>query len=653
MVRVKMRPGQRSVRRAVIVGSLLSVAVAVLIVAWRDYRFASKLLTAQASSAMSATVSSAAARIDALVSARLDAVRTAAQNPLLVEYASGSSAARAGAEAALTALVRLDPIHNTVVGLVDGDRRMILATDESVGSPPRGPLRDMDYPVTLSVGDTNGQANTTAFLASVRSPSGRQLAVLGLSTRATAFTQILGEVAASAPAEGLLRVRTQGGTVVGVWPIGRPGGRLSLPQAWDSLPDNVDLLSEQWLPGKMRERRFRVREHGSVLRETSLQLTMAPWYVTMTTDEAAVLQPAYDGARETLLFAGAVLLIVAFISALFGGRFAARIEQTAVVVRRIAGGDREARVSLDGIDDEITQLGRDVNRMSDELAGTLSHLEKRTHQLEAELERRAMLEARLVESRRMEAIGMLAGTVAHDFNNVLAIMLSAAESARDVLPKHHEATADIEEIAIAAGRGADLTRRLLSIARKSDTHPSRIDAAVLLRENGRLMRRLIPDGTLEVNTVDESAWVYIDATELLQSLLNLVANARDASTGAPARVSIHLERISRAPAGLLSGATLDDGEYVAINVRDIGSGMPPETVARLCEPFFTTKPHGRGTGLGLASVSKAMRDVGGALAVRSALGAGSTFTLVLPFAGTPPDHASVLPNLSFVGTARG
>lgn len=651
MTGVRARLARRSVRRSVILGTLLSVAVAVLVLAWRDYRFATTLLTAQASSSMSAGVTSAAARLEALVSARLDAVRTAAQNPLLVEVAGGSQASTSGALAVLNALVRVDPIHNTLAGMVDSARHVILATAEEVDGTTAGPVRYLPYPTVVSFDESTGSVANTTFLASVRNRTGKQLAVLGLRTRPTAFTQILSESGTVASSAGLLRVRKLTGDVVGAWPLPRRGGVKPARQAWDSLPANVELLSEATLAGGVRERRYRLRAHGTVIRETALRLTTVPWYVAMTTDEAVVLEPAQREARKTLLFSGAVLFGVALLSAFIGGRFAKRIEEMAVVVRRIASGDHHARVPLDNTNDEITQLGRDVNRMTSELAGTLTSLEERTQQLEAELDERAMLEARLVESRRMEAIGMVAGTVAHDFNNVLTIMLSAAETARESLPGHHQAMADIEEIAMAAERGVDLTRRLLSIARQSDAQPSRLDAAVLVRDNGRLLRRLVPDGTLDVVTVDTRAWVYIDATELLQALLNLVANARDASGDVAPKVTIRVERIVQAPAGLLGGATLHNGEYVAISVHDHGTGMPPDTVARLCEPFFTTKPRGKGTGLGLASVSKAMREADGALAVHSALGQGSTFTLVLPYVGSRNDHVSANAGSSSVAPA--
>ncbi|WP_026850393.1 sensor histidine kinase [Gemmatimonas phototrophica] len=637
MTSIPVLSGRRSVRRTVIVSAVAVVALAVFLVSWRDYQFTTRLLADQASRGMSASVAGAAARLDALVATRLDAVRTAAQNPLLVDYANGDRTARNGALQALYALVRLDPIHNTEVGIIDNQRRVILATADTVDPGSPGTIADLPYPIALNFLSGAGNAANTAFVASVRNRKAEQRAVLGLRTRPTVYTQVLGEEARGTAAQGLMRVRETSGAVVAAWPLPQKGKVPPAAQPWDSLPPNVSLLSETILPGGIRERRFRMVTHGNIVREASLRLKTVPWYVAMTVDEADVLAPARLEATNTLKYAGGVLLGVALLSALIGRRFAARIEETAVVVRRIAGGDRTARVVIDRTNDEITQLGRDVNRMTDELAGTLSSLEERTQQLEAELEERAILEARLVESRRMEAIGMVAGTVAHDFNNMLTIVLSAAESARAALPDRCEAAPDIDEIVMAAERGADLTRRLMGIARQSDARPARLDAAVLLRDNSRLLRRLVRDGSIDVVTMDSRAWVFIDAADLLQSLLNLVANARDASGDAPPRVSIRVERVLQPPGGLLGGAVLDDGEYVTIAVQDYGSGMDPKTVNRLCEPFFTTKPRGKGTGLGLASVSKSMREVGGALAVRSARGEGSTFTLVLPFAGTSPN----------------
>jgi C4-dicarboxylate-specific signal transduction histidine kinase len=547
------------------------------------------------------------------------------------------------ATVALRALVGLDAVHNTVAALVDSKRAVVLST-QPLGSQGPPTTRDLPFPIVLAVPDDSGRVAEIAFLASVRAASGQQQGILGLRTRSTALSQLLAEIG-TITSGTVLRIRQDSGALVAAWPLPREGKLQPAPQTWEGLPNGAELLEETLRGNGIRERRYRHLAAGTVMREASVRLGTVPWYISIVRDESDVLGPATRALRRSLAFSVAVMILVGWLAALLGSRFAGRIEALAQVVRRIASGDRrapEARVVRDG--DEIDQLGRDVALMATELEALVVRLEERSRQLESELDERGVLEERLLEARRLEAVGLVAGMVAHDFNNVLTIVRGAADSARDSLPAQHPAHEDLSEVVHATERGAALTKRMLAVAKRNGDAPRRFDAAEMVRDCSRLLARLVPTGSIQVHALVADAWVHVDSTSLLQCLMNLVSNARDAVTDdRRAEVHIAIRRTDVLPLIVLGGDELSPGDYVAIDVRDNGSGIAQHSMSRLSEPFFTTKSGVKGTGLGLASVASTCRDAGGALAVSSVVGAGSTFTIMLPYAGTlsnpivPPD----------------
>jgi signal transduction histidine kinase len=626
---------ERPVRRSLILSALVITAVPLGIVTWQQYRTLSTALSRQANDVLVTTAQTLAARADGLMNARLDHVRLAARNTALVDALNGRREA-SEAQAALRALVGLDAVHNTVAALVDRRRQLVVST-APLGSQGEPNTRELPFPIVLAVPDDSGRVSEIAFLASVRSVTGQQLGILGLRTRGTALSQLLAEVGNSSTGT-LLRIRQNTGALVAAWPLPREGKLRPSPQTWEGLPADAQLLDEGIRSNGIRERRYRHAAGGSVMREASIGLASVPWYVTITRDEAEVLGPANRALRRSVGFSLAVMLVVGWLAALLGGRFATRIEALARVVRRIASGDRTVPTMAHvPAGDEIDQLSDDVSLMATEIEALVVRLEERSQQLEAELNGRAMLEERLLEARRLEAVGLVAGMVAHDFNNVLTIVRGAAETARDSIAADHSAHEDLREVVLASERGAAMTRRMLAVAKRNGETPRRFDANDMVRDCARLLERLVPNGVVRVHADSEHAWVHIDGTSLLQCLMNLVSNARDAADGYRAEVDITVSRTVDESFPLLGGESLPVGEYVAIAVKDNGSGIADDVLLRLSEPFFTTKTGLKGTGLGLASVASTCREVGGALAVRSALGAGSTFTILLPYAGTAPN----------------
>jgi two-component system cell cycle sensor histidine kinase/response regulator CckA len=236
----------------------------------------------------------------------------------------------------------------------------------------------------------------------------------------------------------------------------------------------------------------------------------------------------------------------------------------------------------------------------------------------------------LDQARKMESVGRLAGGVAHDFNNMLGVILGRAEVALDKLPADSPARDDLAEVSKAARRSADLTRQLLAYARKQPVAPRVLDLHGTVEGLLTMLRRLIGE---HIALVWEPApgplALCIDPSQLDQILTNLCVNARDAIDGA-GRVTLATAVCTLDAAACAGRPGIVPGPFVRLSVQDSGRGMDAQVLAHLFEPFFTTKEIGRGTGLGLAMVYGIVRQNDGFIDVRSAPGAGTTFDLYLP-----------------------
>jgi two-component system, cell cycle sensor histidine kinase and response regulator CckA len=246
-------------------------------------------------------------------------------------------------------------------------------------------------------------------------------------------------------------------------------------------------------------------------------------------------------------------------------------------------------------------------------------------------------EAKLQRSQRMEAIGMFAGGIAHDFNNLLTIILGWSEQllAQDNLPG--AVRKGSEEILQAAKAATDLTRQLLSFARRQPMGNQIVEINQVVAETTGLLRRLIGARVeLATTLAPEAGAVRADPSQLQQVLMNLAANARDAMPEG-GRLTINTSRISRTVAQP-AGAPMLAGYYVLLQVADTGHGMDETTRSRLFEPFFTTKDLEEGTGLGLATVRSIVTKLGGDIEVESSPGTGTRFSIYVPSANLRPDE---------------
>ena len=252
---------------------------------------------------------------------------------------------------------------------------------------------------------------------------------------------------------------------------------------------------------------------------------------------------------------------------------------------------------------------------------------------------RLQLQSQLRESQKMEALGTLAGGVAHDFNNIVAAILGNVELALDDVPDSKPARTSLYEIRKAGRRARDLVQQILAFSRRQDNTRQPTCLRAVLEEAHSLLRATLPaDVTLQLHVDPNLPAVMANATQIEQVVLNLATNALQAVQGqGGASVQLRLERIEQldAPGSVDEVETLPapdawPGVGVRLSVIDNGSGMPPETLGRVFEPFFTTKAPGAGTGLGLAVVHGILREHGAALRVRSRRGAGTVFTAVFP-----------------------
>jgi len=249
-----------------------------------------------------------------------------------------------------------------------------------------------------------------------------------------------------------------------------------------------------------------------------------------------------------------------------------------------------------------------------------------------DITRQKLAEAELRQAQKMEAIGQLTGGIAHDFNNLLGVIIGNVEFLLDVVRDDQEHAELAKEILSSALSGADLTRRLLAFARRQTLQPRRIDLNAYLPDHIVIVRRLLGETIQIITTLAADLWsTRADPSQVSDALLNLAINARDAMPHGGSLLiqtgNAHLELDQQ-------DADVTRGDYVVLSVTDTGNGMPPELLERVMEPFFTTKPPGAGSGLGLSMIYGFAKQSGGHLTIESEPGRGTTVRLYLPRAQT-------------------
>jgi len=276
------------------------------------------------------------------------------------------------------------------------------------------------------------------------------------------------------------------------------------------------------------------------------------------------------------------------------------------------------------------------------LPEALAEAERLSHELEQERDRGRRLEEELRDARRLEAVGRLAGGVAHDFSNILAVITGYSELMLKRMDPTDPLRTGAESIRKAAVWGLSLTQHMLTTSRGVAPAPSTLDLNSVVTGVVRTLQPLLGERIdVPLRLDPELGRVTVDAAQFEQALMNLILNARDALPGG-GRITIETTNatLESHPSGPL--------RVVAVRVIDNGTGMDPATLSRAFEPYFTTKPPGRGTGLGLATVFAFVTQSGGHVEAASEVGQGSTFTLYLPRVDSDSETAAAAAGMTTV-----
>lgn len=266
---------------------------------------------------------------------------------------------------------------------------------------------------------------------------------------------------------------------------------------------------------------------------------------------------------------------------------------------------------------------------------------------------RRRLEERVQQSQKMEAIGSLAGGVAHDFNNILSVILGYSEVLLMDLSEDDPKRPDLEEIARAGERAADLTRQLLAFGRQQVLQPRVIDLHAVVGGMEKMLRRLLgEDVALVVPRARAKSCARLDPGQIEQVIMNLAVNARDAMPNG-GTLTIETTEVMVSAQDAVEMVGISPGPHVMLSVTDTGMGMDKATQARMFEPFFTTKGVGKGTGLGLATVFGIVQQSGGAIRVDSEPGHGTTMRVCFPATACAVEASPRLPVSAVMRAVRG
>ena len=255
-----------------------------------------------------------------------------------------------------------------------------------------------------------------------------------------------------------------------------------------------------------------------------------------------------------------------------------------------------------------------------------------------------LLEGQFRQAQKLEAVGRLAGGIAHDFNNLLMVIRSYTEMLQNKLPADDSLRRNTQQVMKAADRAASLTQQMLAFSRKQVLSPRVIDLNAVVNDTAKMLRRLIGEDIELLVSTAESLWtVKADPDQIVQVLMNLCVNARDAMPRG-GKLTLATSNVTVGEGGLENRAYVALGDYVMLSVTDTGTGMSEDVQEQIFEPFYTTKDAGKGTGLGLSTVYGIVKQSGGFIWVDSELGRGACFTVCLP-----REEGAIAPVLSAQG----
>jgi signal transduction histidine kinase/CheY-like chemotaxis protein len=290
----------------------------------------------------------------------------------------------------------------------------------------------------------------------------------------------------------------------------------------------------------------------------------------------------------------------------------------------------------------VSRLHATQDELEQRVAERTTQLQAANTALQHELAERQKLEARLLQSQKLDGLGRLAGGISHDFNNLLTAIGGYADLIGLMLPKDHPTHSHLAQIQKGVVHASNLTKQLLTFARKQIIEPRVLNLNELIGEMDRLLHPIIgSDIELITRPAEDLGWVKADPGQIEQVLMNLVLNARDAMPGGGTLI-IETQNTALDRAYAQGQQHVTEEPYVLLAVSDTGVGMDAEVQVRAFEPFFTTKAVGKGTGLGLATCYGIVEQHGGHISIFSEVGRGTTFTIYLPRVPEPAALTSAL-----------
>ncbi len=253
------------------------------------------------------------------------------------------------------------------------------------------------------------------------------------------------------------------------------------------------------------------------------------------------------------------------------------------------------------------------------------------------------LERQFQLAYKIEALGTLAGGIAHDFNNILSSIIGFTELSIDEVTKGSQMEDNLQEVYVAGKRAKDLVKQILAFARQSDEKLTPIQVDIIAKETLKLIRSTIPT-TIEIKTnIESHSLIMGNTSQIHQIFMNLLTNASCAMEAEGGILTVEMTDVKHNPQSRLTSEGLRYGTYMKITISDTGSGISPEIMDSIFEPYFTTKGPGEGTGMGLATVNGIVESYGGKITADSQLGIGSTFTVYLPLAKMQADFPEYIP----------
>ena len=390
--------------------------------------------------------------------------------------------------------------------------------------------------------------------------------------------------------------------------------------------------SEKYLPEKNKLKlagsNYSIQEQAIVSVDGSRIGTM----VVALPDKVLSRDIAYLKTVMVALILCAALLSY-ILSRLFIQTLVKPLKSIIAFTRNVSQGELEKEFVVKGTD-EIADLAGHLNGMRKQLRSDREELKRYTNTLERIVDERteqlSKVQHQLLQSQKMEAVGQLAGGMAHDFNNILTAIIGYAGILQRVLPKGDPQQGHVEQIMMAGKRAANLTGSLLAFSRKQALNPAPVDLNAIVQHIEKMLTRLIgEDIDFRTDLAADQLTIMADRGQIEQVLVNLAANARDAMDGG-GRLTITTGISPWNGECLIDQAPGNHAEYAMLSLSDTGAGMDQATKEKIFEPFFTTKEVGKGTGLGLAMVYGIVQQHNGCIAVESEKGRGTTFALYFP-----------------------